>query len=81
MNQGLHIPSTTWEGGARRLGVTLAEIVAAAEAAGFDAGDLADHRRAEPLMGGPEASQVQAYICRARIASAPSEARPRRKSG
>jgi hypothetical protein len=34
---GLHIASTAWEGGARRLGPTLVEVVEAAEVAGFDA--------------------------------------------
>jgi F420-dependent oxidoreductase-like protein len=61
MKLGLHIPSTTWAGGAARLGPTLAEIVEAAEAAGFDAIDVADHLWQHPLMGGPETSQIEAY--------------------
>jgi alkanesulfonate monooxygenase SsuD/methylene tetrahydromethanopterin reductase-like flavin-dependent oxidoreductase (luciferase family) len=58
MKLGLHIAATTWEGGARRLGQTLAEIVEAAEAAGFDAIDVADHLWLHPIMGGPQARHV-----------------------
>jgi F420-dependent oxidoreductase-like protein len=58
---GLHIPSTTWEGGADRLGSKLAEVVEAAEAAGFETIDVADHLWQHPIMGGPEVSQVEAY--------------------
>ncbi len=61
MKLGLHIPSTTWEGGAGRLGATLAEIVEAAEAAGFETIDVADHLWQHPIMGGPEVSQIEAY--------------------
>ena len=61
MRLGLHIPATTWEGGPSRLGSTLVEIVQAAEAAGFDAIDVADHLWQHPIMGGPETDQVEAY--------------------
>jgi alkanesulfonate monooxygenase SsuD/methylene tetrahydromethanopterin reductase-like flavin-dependent oxidoreductase (luciferase family) len=61
MRLGLHIPSTTWEGGASRLGGTLAEIVQVAEAVGFDTIDVADHLWQHPIMGGPEVSQIEAY--------------------
>ncbi len=61
MKLGLHIPSTTWEGGAPRLGSKLAEVVQAAEAAGFDSIDVADHLWQHPLLGGPQVSQVEAY--------------------
>jgi F420-dependent oxidoreductase-like protein len=61
MKPGLHIPSTSWEGGAARLGSTLAEVVEAAEAAGFDTIDVADHVWQHPIMGGPEVSQIEAY--------------------
>lgn len=53
MKLGLHIASTSWEGGAGRLGATLAEAVEAAEAAGFDAIAVADHVWQHPIMGGP----------------------------
>ncbi len=61
MRLGLHIPATSWEGGPSRLGSTLAAIVEAAEAAGFDAIDVADHVWQHPLMGGPTESQIEAY--------------------
>jgi F420-dependent oxidoreductase-like protein len=61
MKLGLHIPATTWEGGAARLGATLVEVVEAAEAAGFDTIDVADHLWQHPIMGGPETSQIEAY--------------------
>jgi len=58
---GLHIASTTWEGGAPRLGPTLAASVEAAEAAGFDAISVTDHVWGSQYTGGVEASQVEAY--------------------
>ena len=61
MKLGLHLPSTTWDGGAPRLGSKLAEVVEAAEAAGFDTIDVADHLWQHPVMGGPEVSQLEAY--------------------
>jgi F420-dependent oxidoreductase-like protein len=63
MRLGLHIAATTWEGGARRLGSTLTEIVEAAEAAGFDAISVTDHVWQHPIvgLGGPAAEQVEAY--------------------
>ncbi len=61
MKLGLHITSTTWEGGAPRLGAKLAEVVQAAEAAGFDSIDVADHLWQHPLLGGPQVSQVEAF--------------------
>jgi F420-dependent oxidoreductase-like protein len=61
MKLGLHIASTAWEGGAGRLGSTLAEVVEAAEAAGFDMIDVTDHLWLHPIMGGPELSQIEAY--------------------
>lgn len=61
MKLGLHIPSTTWDGGAQRLGSKLAEVVQAAESAGFETIDVADHLWQHPIMGGPEVSQIEAY--------------------
>src|ERR1700737_2705231 len=61
MKLGLHIPATSWQGGARRLGPTLAQIVETAEAAGFDAIDVADHLWQHPIMGGPIESQIEGY--------------------
>ena len=61
MKLGLHIPSTSWDGGAERLGSKLAEVVEAAESAGFETIDVADHLWQHPNMGGPEAGQIEAY--------------------
>lgn len=61
MKLGLHIPATSWESGPSRLGSTLADIVEAAEAAGFDAIDVADHVWQHPQMGGPTEGQIEAY--------------------
>jgi alkanesulfonate monooxygenase SsuD/methylene tetrahydromethanopterin reductase-like flavin-dependent oxidoreductase (luciferase family) len=61
MKLGLHIPETTWSGGAAGLGSRLSEVVEAAEAAGFEAIDVADHVWQHPIMGGPTESQIEAY--------------------
>jgi F420-dependent oxidoreductase-like protein len=58
---GLHIAATDWRGGSARLGPTLAEVVEAAEAAGFDAISVTDHVWGSEYTGGVEASQVEAY--------------------
>jgi F420-dependent oxidoreductase-like protein len=58
---GLGIVSTAWEGGARRLGPTLVEIVEAAEAAGFDVISVTDHVWGSKYTGGVEAGQIEAY--------------------
>ncbi len=69
MKLGLHIPATTWAGGAARLGATLTEVVEVAEAAGFDAIDVDNHLWQHPIMGGPEASQIEAYTTMGFIAA------------
>jgi F420-dependent oxidoreductase-like protein len=61
MKLGLHIPATDWEGGPHRLGAKLAEVVEAAESAGFETIDVADHLWQHPIMGGPELNQIEAY--------------------
>ncbi len=61
MKLALHIPQTTWEGGAARLGPLLAEIVEAAEDAGFDTISVADHLWLHPIIGGPLGNHVEAY--------------------
>jgi F420-dependent oxidoreductase-like protein len=58
---GLHIPSTSWEGGAAGLGSTLAGVVEAAEAAGFDSVAVVDHVWQHPILGGPVANEIEAY--------------------
>jgi F420-dependent oxidoreductase-like protein len=75
MKLGLHIPSTTWEGGPGRLGSKLAEIVEAAEAAGFDTIAVVDHVWQHPIMGGPEASEIEAYTTLGFIAARTRRAR------
>src|SRR6476661_8890758 len=57
----LHLPSTTWEGGAGRLRSTLIDIVETAEATGFDGISMVDHVWQHPIMGGPETSEIEGY--------------------
>src|ERR671930_1999302 len=61
MKLGLHTAATDWRGGRARLGATLAEVVEAAEAAGFDAIGVTDHVWGSQYTGGVEASQVEGY--------------------
>ena len=61
MKLGLHIPQTSWEGGAPRLGPLLGEVVETAEAAGFDLISVADHVWLHPIIGGPLGNHVEAY--------------------
>src|SRR5262245_33125244 len=61
MKLGIGIVATNWEGGAERLGPTLAGIVEAAEAAGFDMISVSDHVWGSKWTGGTEASQIEAY--------------------
>ena len=61
MKLGLQINSFDWQGGSARLGLTLAEIARAAEAAGFDRIAAADHVWQHPIMGGPEANEPECY--------------------
>ncbi len=61
MKLGLGIVATNWEAGAARLGSTVAEIVEAAEAAGFDMVSVSDHVWGSKYTGGVEASQIEAY--------------------
>ena len=75
MKLALHIPATDWEGGPRRLGATLAEIVEAAEGAGFDAISVVDHVWQHPIMGGPELSEIEAYTTLGFIAARTRRAR------
>lgn len=61
MKLGLHMPVMTWSGGPERLRSTLFEIATAAEAAGFDSIDVADHVWQHPIMDGPVRPQLEAY--------------------
>jgi alkanesulfonate monooxygenase SsuD/methylene tetrahydromethanopterin reductase-like flavin-dependent oxidoreductase (luciferase family) len=69
MKLALHIPQTTWRGGPRRLGAVLAEVVQAAEEAGFDAISVADHVWLHPIIGGPQGDHVEAYTALGFIAA------------
>jgi F420-dependent oxidoreductase-like protein len=72
---GLHIAATNWEGGPRTLGPRLAEIVEAAEAAGFDAISVVDHVWQHPYLGGPLQSEIEAYTTLGFIAAHTSRVR------
>lgn len=69
MKLGLHIPETTWRGGAPSLRRTLRDVVEAAEAAGFDTIAVADHVWLHPIMGGPEQNHLEAYTTLGYIAA------------
>jgi F420-dependent oxidoreductase-like protein len=69
MKLGLHIPQTSWQGGAASLGSLLAEVAEAAEEAGFDAIALADHVWLHPIVGGPSENHVEAYTSLGYIAA------------
>jgi F420-dependent oxidoreductase-like protein len=71
----MHIAATAWDGGAARLGPTLAEAVEAAEAAGFDAISVTDHVWGSRYTGGVEASQVEAYTTLGFVAARTRRAR------
>ena len=61
MKLGLHIAETSWRGGAPALRSNLKTIVQTAEAAGFDAIDVADHVWQSHYLGGDLESEVEAY--------------------
>jgi F420-dependent oxidoreductase-like protein len=75
MKLGLHIPETTWQGGAPRLGATMRDVVQAGEAAGFDTIAVADHLWLHPIMGGPTENHVEAYTTLGFIAAHTTRAR------
>jgi F420-dependent oxidoreductase-like protein len=66
---GLHIAATDWQGGPRRLGSTLAEVVQGAEAAGFDAISVVDHVWQSPYLEGPEKNEIEGYTALGFIAA------------
>jgi alkanesulfonate monooxygenase SsuD/methylene tetrahydromethanopterin reductase-like flavin-dependent oxidoreductase (luciferase family) len=69
MKLGLHIPDSNWRGGPQALGGLLAEIVGAAEEAGFDLISVADHVWMHPIMGGPLKGHLEAYTALGYIAA------------
>src|SRR5262245_57205176 len=69
MRIGLHIPDFTWPNGPERLGPDLAEVVSAAETAGFDRISLMDHFWQVQAIGGPELDMLEAYTALGYIAA------------
>lgn len=69
MKLGLHIPDSNWIGGPAALGGLLAEIVAAAEQAGFDLISVADHVWVHPVIGGPMKGHLESYTTLGYIAA------------
>src|SRR5919199_560903 len=69
MKLGLQINDFSWPGGPARLGATLAEIAQAAEEYGFDRIGVADHFWQHPIMGGPEADELECYTTLAFLAA------------
>ena len=69
MKLGLQLNSFAWEGGPERFGITLTDIARAAEEAGFDRIGVADHLWQHPIMGGPEAEELECYTTLAFLAA------------
>jgi F420-dependent oxidoreductase-like protein len=69
MKIGLQINDFSWSGGPARLGATLAEIAQTAEECGFDRIGVADHFWQHPIMGGPEADELECYTTLAFLAA------------
>jgi F420-dependent oxidoreductase-like protein len=63
----LHINNFSWPG--TRFGPTLAEIARTADACGFDRIGVADHVWQHPIMGGPEADELECYTTLAFLAA------------
>jgi F420-dependent oxidoreductase-like protein len=69
MKVGLLINNFGWVEGSADPGATLAEIAHAAEGAGFDVVGVADHVWQHPMMGGPEADELECYSTLAFLAA------------
>ena len=69
MKLGLQINNFSWPGGAVCLGPTLAGIARTTEEAGFDRIGVADHVWQHPIMGGPEAAELECYTTLAFLAA------------
>jgi F420-dependent oxidoreductase-like protein len=65
----LHINDFSWPVEPDRVGPTIAEIAAAAEAAGFDTVAVMDHVWQHPMVGGPEQPVLECYATLAYIAA------------
>jgi F420-dependent oxidoreductase-like protein len=66
---GLQINNFSWAGGPARSAATLAEIARAAEGCGFDRIGVSDHLWQHPIMGGPEAEELECYTTLAFLAA------------
>jgi F420-dependent oxidoreductase-like protein len=66
---GLHINNFSWLVELARFGLALAEIGGTAEACGFDRISVADHLWQYPIMGGPEAEELECYTILAFLAA------------
>jgi F420-dependent oxidoreductase-like protein len=75
MKLGLHIPETSWRGGASSLRTVMRDVVQAGEAAGFDVIAVADHVWLHPIMGGPLQNHLEAYTTLGFIAAHTKSAR------
>jgi F420-dependent oxidoreductase-like protein len=75
MKLGLHIPNFTWPNGPERLGPELAEVVSAADAAGFDRISVMDHVWQIQSVGSPELEMLEAYTTLGYVAAHTSRAK------
>jgi F420-dependent oxidoreductase-like protein len=66
---GLQINDFGWPGGPCSVGATVAEIAQTAEGSGFDRIGVADHVWQHPIMGGPEAEELECYTTLAFLAA------------
>ncbi len=69
MRLGVQLNSFDWCGGPERFGKKLADIGRVAEEAGFDRIRVADHLWQHPIMGGPEAEELECYTTLAFLAA------------
>src|SRR5215212_7377752 len=69
MRLGLQLNNFDWDGGPACFADTLTEIAGAAEEAGFDRIGVADHLWQHPIMGGPEAAELECYTTLAFLAA------------
>ncbi len=75
MKLGLQIPYFTWPGGPPALGAKLAQIVRAAEDAGYDSIWVMDHHFQIPMVGAAEMDMIEAYTTLGYIAAHTSRAK------
>jgi alkanesulfonate monooxygenase SsuD/methylene tetrahydromethanopterin reductase-like flavin-dependent oxidoreductase (luciferase family) len=71
----IHLSHANWAVGPEQYASVLAEVGEAAEAAGVDGIAVADHLWQHPIMGGPEASQLEGWTALAFLAAHTSTVR------